>query len=64
MYLDFSKASDTVYFDILLWKLSFMRNRNNVHDWLRSFPSHREYFVAIGDGLSTEYESRLMVHIH
>ena len=58
IYLDFSKTLDTESFYILWEKLSFMGFKNNVNDWFRSFLSLREYFVAIGEGVLTAYESR------
>ena len=54
IYLDFSKAFDTVNFDILLEKLSFMGIRNNVNDWLRSF----FMFLLLFRGAGITYRSR------
>ena len=52
LYLDFSKAFDTVNHDILMSKLFHMGFRNEIYSWLKSYLSNRRQFVAINDNIS------------
>ena len=52
IYLDFSKAFDTVSHDILLKKLSHMGFRGNIHSWLYSYLTNRKQYVSINDSNS------------
>ena len=52
IYLDFSKAFDTVSHDILLKKLSHMGFRGNIYSWLYTFLSNRKQYVSINDSNS------------
>ena len=61
IYLDFSKAFDTVNFDILLAKLRHIGIIDNINDWFKSFLGNRMYFVSIDGYVSESYESRLGV---
>ena len=48
IYLDFSKAFDTISHNILLDKLDFVGFRGPIHSWIRSFLSNRSQYVEVG----------------
>ena len=48
VFLDFSKAFDTISLEILLKKLHFMGFRGLIHSWIRSYLENRKQFVSIG----------------
>ena len=52
MYLDFSKAFDTINHSILLRKLDHMGFRGSINTWLKSFLTGRKQFVSIGNSNS------------
>ena len=49
IFLDFSKAFDTVNHEILLTKLEFYGIRGIVKDWFTSYLSNRKQFVSLGN---------------
>ena len=52
IFLDFSKAFDTISHDILMNKLEFMGFRGPLHSWLTSFLSNRRQYVEVGGSSS------------
>ena len=52
IYLDFSKAFDTISHDILLNKLDFLGFRGSINAWIRSFLTDRHQFVEVGGSVS------------
>ena len=52
IFLDFSKAFDTICHDILLKKLDHMGFRGPIYQWIKSFLSNRKQFVNIGESSS------------
>jgi hypothetical protein len=52
MFLDLSKAFDTVHIDILLQKLDHLGFRGNSYDWLSSYLKGRKQYVNI-NGVSS-----------
>ena len=52
IYLDFSKAFDTISHSILLDKLEHMGFRGPIHSWIKSFLSNRSKFVEVGGSVS------------
>ena len=61
IYLDFSKAFDTVNHDILMKKLFHMGFRGAIHSWLYTYLSNRKQYVAINDSTSKIYETNIGV---
>ena len=53
VYLDFSKAFDTISHDILLNKLEFMGFRGPLLSWIRSFLTNRMQYVEVGGASSS-----------
>ena len=53
IYLDLSKAFDTVCHDKLLFKLNHYGIRGSVHDWLRSYLSGRSQTTYVNKTLSS-----------
>ena len=49
IYLDFSKAFDTICHEILLKKIEHMGFRGPIYKWLASYLTNRNQFVTIGD---------------
>ena len=49
IFLDFSKAFDTVNHEILITKLEFYGIRGIVKDWFTSYLSNRKQFVSLGN---------------
>ena len=47
MFLDLSKAFDTLNTDILLYKLNYYGIRGRSHEWFRSYLSNRRQFTSI-----------------
>ncbi|PFX23878.1 Uncharacterized protein K02A2.6 [Stylophora pistillata] len=52
IFLDFSKAFDTLNHEILLAKLEFYGIRGIVKDWFTSYLSNMKQFVSLGNTLS------------
>ena len=61
VYLDFSKAFDTISHTILLRKLDHMGFRGPINSWLESYLSGRKQFVSIGKFKSEIRESTMGV---
>ena len=53
IYLDFSKAFDTVPHKRLLYKLQHLGIRGHVLAWIDGFLSHRRQRVVLRNGVST-----------
>ena len=49
IFLDFSKAFDTISHEILLKKIEHMGFRGPIHQWIQSYLSNRKQFVNIGE---------------
>ena len=52
IFLDFSRAFDTVRIDILLDKFEFLGFRGPIYSWIKSFLCERKQFVNIGEKIS------------
>ena len=61
VFLDFSKAFDTISHDILLKKLEHMGLRGPIHQWIKSYLTNRKQFVNIGDKSSEILDSTMGV---
>ena len=59
VFLDFSKAVDTVNHDILLQKLYVLGIRGIGHGWIKSYLSIREQFVVLNNTQSTKKNDQL-----
>ena len=49
IFIDLSKAFDTVDHHILLQKLKSYRIRNTYYDWFKSYLSNRKQFIVLND---------------
>ena len=61
IFLDFSKAFDTISHDILLKKLDHMGFRGPINQWIKSYLTNRRQFVNIGDKSSDILDSKMGV---
>ena len=61
IFLDFSKAFDTICHDILLKKLEHMGFRGPIYHWIKSFLLNRKQFVRIGDSSSEILDTKMGV---
>ena len=61
IFLDFSKAFDTICHDILLRKLEHMGFRGPIYQWIKSYLTNRKQFVNIGDKSSETLDVKMGV---
>ena len=61
IYLDFSKAFDTICHEILLKKIEHMGFRGPIYEWLKSYLTNRNQFVTIGDKSSRLLSTKMGV---
>ena len=61
VFVDLSKAFDTVDHDILLNKLDTYGIRGTTHDWFRSYLFQRKQFVAFNGSTSNESTIKCLV---
>ena len=59
VFIDYSKAFDTVNHDILLRKLEMYGIRGLVHDWFRSYLNNRTISVKIKNTMSENFDLRI-----
>ena len=61
IFLDFSKAFDTICHDILLKKLENMGFRGPIQQWIKSYLTNRKQFVNICDASSEILDTKMGV---
>ena len=61
IYLDFSKAFDTIYHDTLLKKIEHMGFRGPILQWITSYLTNRKQFVNISDASSDLLDTKMGV---
>ena len=61
IYLDFSKAFDTICHEILLKKIEYMGFRGPIHRWIKSYLTDRNQFVTIGNASSNLLNTKMGV---
>ena len=61
IFLDFSKAFDTICHDILLRKLEHMGFRGPIYQWIKSFLTNRKQFVNVGNSSSEILNTKMGV---
>jgi len=61
VFLDFSKAFDTVRHDVLIDKLEYLGIRGIVLNWFRSYLGDRQQYVSIGNSASNPCPMRMGV---
>ena len=63
IFIDLKKAFDTVNHAIQLTNLNHYGIRGNVHEWFKSYLSHREQFVIVSSHDSIPYHFKLSVTV-
>ena len=61
IFLDFSKAFDTICHEILLKKIEHMGFRGPIYQWIKSFLTNRKQFVSVGDSASEILDTKMGV---